>query len=136
MNGKCWTLMLALLFTMTTALAQDGRVTILSPADGATLDPAGPQELTYEVDPGPRGHHVHIYVDDREIGIIRALKGSFLLKDLPAGDRNICIKVVNRAHTPVGIDGCVKVHVQPGMKGMDPPASGQTDPPTRRRYGY
>lgn len=134
MNGKCWTLMLVLLFS-TAALAQDGRVTILSPVDGATLDPLDPHELTYEVDPGPRGDHVHIYMDGREIGIIRALKGSYMLNDLPAGERNICIKVVNRAHTPIGIDGCVKVHVSADMKGMDPPASGRTDPP-RRGYGY
>jgi hypothetical protein len=31
------------------------------------------------------------------------------LQGLAAGTRNICIKVVNKAHVPVGIEDCVRV---------------------------
>jgi hypothetical protein len=89
-----------------------GKVMITSPADGATLDAMAENRLVYEVDPGPRGDHVHVYVDDKEVGILRQLKGSYLLDAPSPGKRNICVKVVNKAHVPVGIDKCVKVTVK------------------------
>lgn len=94
-----------------TGLAQ-GKVLITSPADGAILDAMDENHLVYEVDPGPRGDHVHVYVDNREIGILRKLKGSYLLESLSSGARNLCVKVVNKAHVPVGIEQCVKVTVK------------------------
>jgi hypothetical protein len=95
-----------------TAVADDGSVTITSPADGATLAATDPHELVYEVVTGPRGDHVHVYVDDAEVGILRQLTGSYTLPALAAGEREICIRVVNRAHVPVGVDGCIKVTVE------------------------
>ncbi|MHB8760639.1 MAG: hypothetical protein ACYC5S_10995, partial [Thiobacillus sp.] len=68
--------------------------------------------LVYSVDPGPRGDHVHVYVDDREVGILRQLKGSYLLESMASGQRDICVKVVNKAHVPIGIQDCVKVTVK------------------------
>lgn len=94
-----------------TSLGQ-GKVLITSPADGASLDALDENRLVYEVDPGPRGDHVHIYVDNREVGILRKLKGSYLLETLSSGKRNLCIKVVNKAHVPVGIEQCVQVTVK------------------------
>lgn len=89
-----------------------GKVQITSPADGATLDAMDENKLVYEVDPGPRGDHVHVYVDDKEVGILRALKGSYLLEAMPSGKRDLCVKVVNKAHVPVGIEQCVQVTVK------------------------
>ena len=54
---------------------------------------------------------MHIYVDNREVGILRTLKGSYLLETLPPGKRNICVKVVNKAHVPIGVEQCVRVTV-------------------------
>lgn len=106
-------LLLALGFaTATVVAAEEGSVTITSPEDGTTLDAMGANELVYEVEPGPRGDHVHVYVDDAEVGILRELSGSYTLAALEAGERNICIRVVNRAHVPVGTEGCVKVTVE------------------------
>ena len=89
-----------------------GKVLITSPTEGATLDALDENHLVYDVDPGPRGDHVHVYVDNKEVGILRKLKGSYLLETLSSGKRNICIKVVNKAHVPVGIEQCVKVTVK------------------------
>ncbi|NWG39857.1 MAG: hypothetical protein HXY27_07820 [Hydrogenophilaceae bacterium] len=89
-----------------------GKVVITSPADGATLDALDENRLAYEVDPGPRGDHVHVYVDGREVGILRKLKGSYLLESLTPGNRSVCVKVVNKAHVPIGIEKCVRVTVK------------------------
>jgi len=89
-----------------------GKVTITAPAAGATLDALDEIRLVYDVDPGPRGDHVHVYVDGKEVGILRQLKGSYLLETPSAGKRNICIKVVNKAHVPIGIEQCVQVTVK------------------------
>jgi hypothetical protein len=92
------------------SLAQ-GSVTIQSPADGATLDALNENRLVYDFDPGPRGDHVHVYVDNKEVALLRQKKGSFLLESLSTGKHELCIKVVNKAHVPIGIGKCVQVTV-------------------------
>jgi len=91
-------------------LAQ-GSVNIQSPANGATLDALEENRLVYEVVPGPRGDHVHLYVDNQEVAILRKLKGSYLLDSLATGKRTICVKVVNKAHVPIGLEKCIQVTV-------------------------
>lgn len=93
------------------SLAQ-GSVVITSPAEGATLDALAENHLVYEVDPGPRGDHVHVYVDGKEVALLRKLKGSTLLETLSPGVRTMCLKVVNKGHVPIGIEKCVKVTVK------------------------
>ena len=102
---------LGLLLALPATGQGNGKVKITSPADGATLDAMDENKLVYEVDPGPRGDHVHVYVDDKEVGILRSLKGSYLLEAMPSGKRDLCVKVVNKAHVPVGIEKCVQVTV-------------------------
>jgi hypothetical protein len=114
MNGKHVLRILALGFLLgvpATVLGQ-GKVLITSPAEGATLDALDENRLVYEVDPGPRGDHVHVYVDGKEVGILRKLKGSYLLETPAAGKHDICVKVVNKAHVPVGIERCIQVAVK------------------------
>lgn len=92
--------------------AEEGSVKITSPEDGATLNRTADNKVAYVVTPGPGGHHVHLYVDDAEVGILKQLTGSYPLPALDTGPHNICIRVVNRAHVPVGLVGCVKVTVK------------------------
>lgn len=94
------------------AMAAEGSVTIESPKDGAKLDAMSQNKLVYAVVPGPGGDHVHVYVDGKEAGILRQLKGSYTLETLAAGKHDICIKVVNKAHTPIGLQRCVAVSVE------------------------
>ena len=101
----------ALLACAQVGLAQDGSITITQPTEGAQLDGKAANKVVYEVVPGPRGHHVHLYVDAKEAAILRQLKGEYTLKDLPSGAHDICIKVVDKAHTPIGLERCVKVSV-------------------------
>lgn len=87
-------------------------VKITAPKEGAKLDAMDQNKIAYEVSPGPRGDHVHAYVDGKEVAILRALKGSYTLETLSPGKRNICVKVVNKGHTPIGVEQCVNVVVE------------------------
>ncbi len=104
-------LMLAAAGFSVQVLAAEGSVTITSPASGAKLDSMVQNKISYEVVPGPRGDHVHLYVDGKETAVIRQLKGSYTMDTLAPGKREICIKVVNKGHTPIGVQQCVNVTV-------------------------
>lgn len=112
MNKTPFYLVLALLALPLGAQADVGAVTIVSPANGATLDAMAENRITYDVAPGPQGDHTHLYVDGKEIAVLRQLKGSYTLASLAPGAHELCIKVVNKNHTPIGIEKCVKVKVQ------------------------
>jgi hypothetical protein len=89
-----------------------GTVMITSPADGATLDAMDDIRLAYKVNPGPRGDHSHLYIDNKEVAILRERKGSYLLETLSSGNRSLCVKIVNKAHVPIGIGQCIQVTVK------------------------
>ena len=94
------------------ATAAEPGVRIMAPIDGAKLDAMAQATLVYEVVPAAGGDHVHVYVDGKEVGILRKLEGQYTLETLRAGQREICIKVVNKAHAPTGLQQCVKVTVE------------------------
>ena len=99
----------ALLACTQAGFAADASVKITSPADGAKLDAMAQNKLVYEVIPGPKGDHIHLYVDGKEAAILRELKGSYALETLAPGKHDICVKVVNKGHTPIGVEQCIKV---------------------------
>nr|MDP2189803.1 hypothetical protein [Rhodoferax sp.] len=101
----------ALLACSQMSLAQNASVQIASPADGAKLDAMAQNKVVYEVIAGPKGDHTHLYVDSKEVAVLRQLKGSYALETLSPGKHDICIKVVNKGHTPIGVEQCVKVTV-------------------------
>lgn len=89
-----------------------GKAVITSPADGATLDAMNENRIAYDVVYGPRGDHAHLYVDNKEVAILRKAKGSYLLETLSSGKHSLCVKVVNKAHVPIGIEQCIQVTVE------------------------
>ena len=93
------------------SLAETASARITSPLDGAKLDAMAQNKVVYEVIPGPKGDHVHLYVDNKEAAILRQLKGSHALETLAPGKHDICVKVVNKGHTPIGVEQCIKVTV-------------------------
>ena len=92
--------------------AQEASVTISAPADGAKLQAAADNRVSYEIIPGAKGDHSHLYIDGKEIAVLRELKGSAPLKALATGPHEVCVKVVNKNHTPIGVEKCVKVMVE------------------------
>lgn len=114
MNAQRFIASLGLVFLVavpSVGLAQ-GKVAITSPADGATLDSMDENRIAYEVVNGPRGDHAHLYIDGKEVAILRKSKGSYPLETLSSGTRSLCVKVVNKAHVPIGIDHCIQVTVK------------------------
>ena len=104
--------LLVLALTPIPSIAAEAFVRITSPQGGSRVDTFDPTKLVYEVSPGPKGDHIHVYVDGKEVGILRQLKGSYTLETLSLGQRTLCIKVVNKAHVPVGVERCVKVKAE------------------------
>jgi len=107
-RNSCTLLTLGIALWGTNALADDN-VKITSPADGSKVKSSEPVNVIYDITPNPGGDHAHIYVNDKEAGILRKLKSSFSLDPLPAGDHTLCVKVVNRGHSPIGQENCVKI---------------------------
>lgn len=93
------------------ALAADASVTISSPIDGAKISRKSKIEVSYEVIPGPNGDHVHLYVDEKEAVVIRKLKSNYTVEPLDPGKHAICIKIVNKGHTPIGSQACTNINV-------------------------
>ncbi len=102
-----------LVFAFYNALSAEAFVRIITPSEGETLAAKGPNMLTYEAVTGAsKGNHVHVYVDGKEVGTLHRLKGNYSLKELMPGTREICVKVANKAHVPIGVDHCIRVRVE------------------------
>ena len=93
-------------------LAANGSITITSPVDGAKLDAMAQTKLAYAVVPGPGGDHTHLYIDGKEVAILRELEGTRTLETMTPGAHESCIKLVNKAHTPIGLQKRIKVTVE------------------------
>lgn len=87
----------------------DANVKITSPTEGGTVKAGERVEVVYDITPNPGGDHSHIYVNNKEAGILRKLKSTFSLDPLPAGTHSLCVKVVNKGHASIGQDSCIKV---------------------------
>lgn len=91
-------------------LSGEAFVRILTPSEGAKLAAKGPNTLSYEAVTGAsKGNHVHVYVDGKEVSSLHRLKGNYTLKELAPGAREICVKVANKAHVPIGVEHCIRV---------------------------
>jgi len=92
------------------AWPDEGSVTITSPVEGAKVGLTG-IKVTYEVVPGPKGEHVHVYLDGEQVGLLHQLKGSYTVeRQLNAGKHWVCVRVVDKNHTPVGLEKCVTLN--------------------------
>ncbi len=86
-------------------------VSIFTPVDGAEIDAGQPFTLKYQVSPGPKGDHVHLYINGTEVAILRKLEGSYRIAPLSEGRYELSVKVVNRAHVPIGVEASVNIDV-------------------------
>lgn len=114
MNTKQSKLIFSFLFLLTTtqAFAELASIKITSPMEGEKLANTENNKIVFEANPGPKGDHLHLYVDDSAPVILHQLKGDYVLKKLEIGNRNICLKLVDKNHTPVGVEKCIRVSVK------------------------
>jgi ABC-type enterochelin transport system substrate-binding protein len=124
MSASKWAVFAAALAFAGAAVAQDGakeaskeaskegskEVTISSPADGAKI-PGNSTKLVFDVASTPKAEHVHIYVDGEQVAQLHQLKGSYQVDKLSAGKHWLCVRVVDKGHTPVGLEKCVGVTI-------------------------
>ena len=96
-------------FAAPPATAAEPKINIISPVDGAKLDVMEQNKLDYNITPGGGGDHIHVYTDGKETALLRQMKGSHMLESLAPGKHEICIKIVNKNHTPIGVERCIKV---------------------------
>jgi len=104
--------MLALILTSFAALpavAAEARIDITSPADGSKVKAGMQSQLAYEVTLAGDADHAHLYVDGKMAGLLRQKKGSQTIDPLMQGMHEICAKMVDKNHTPVGVERCIKV---------------------------
>ena len=94
------------------ATAAETKIEISSPADGAKLDATEQSKLDYNVTLGSGADHIHVYLDGKETALLRQMKGSYTMETLSPGNHAICIKIVNKNHTPIGAERCIKVEVE------------------------
>ncbi|WP_051335275.1 hypothetical protein [Methylocapsa acidiphila] len=99
-------------FCILTAAADDNLVTILAPADGATLEAKRASKLEFEVKPVVKADHVHLYVDGDEAAMSHTLKGKFTLGPLKPGAHKVCVRPVSKGHAPIGAESCITVTAQ------------------------
>lgn len=105
-------LLFSMLLGIGSAYAQEGKVTIMSPANGAMVGSHDKIVLQYEAIPGPNGDHLHLNVDGQRVDVIHRLKGSAEVDPLPPGRHHLCLAVNTKAHVPTGVEGCLDVTVQ------------------------
>jgi hypothetical protein len=108
-NTSFASILFAMLFGPAPAMAADGKVTISSPADGATVMAGRKFELSYDAATGDRGDHLHLNVDGKRAEVLRRHKGTVEIDALAPGKHQLCIAVNTKSHVPTGAGSCVNV---------------------------
>ncbi len=126
--------MIALAFLLVvlvpSAFATVGEVKIVSPADGATVDPDAQFHVVFMAKFDSTGDHVHLYVDgkghetlrNRAISrtvdtysggkwteVSREINGRKALGPLAPGKHRLCVGVVDSSHKPTGLEKCISI---------------------------
>lgn len=109
---KSFAVLLAVYCYAPVGFAETASVSISSPLDGVKLDPKVRCRVYYEIVPGPKGDHAHLYLDNKQVAELLRIKDSYTLNSLSLGQHEICIKIVNKRHTPIGVQQCNKVSVE------------------------
>ena len=113
------------------AQAAEGSIRIISPANGATVDSSAERaNVFYYASFDPKGDHVHLSVDGKEketlreleishvtdlyqkghwVPVMREINGKTAIDPLSPGKHEICAKVVDKSHAPLGIETCIHV---------------------------
>lgn len=105
-------LFLLIVFVLHVPFAMADSVTILSPVEGARLSRTEQTMINYDVMPGSRGDHLHLYVDKKKTGALRQMKGSHPLELSAPGKHEICIELANKGHAEIGVSKCIIVSVE------------------------
>lgn len=87
-------------------------VVISSPADGAMLTANQAVKVSYQAKTGPKGDHVHLYLDGERTAVLRQLAGDYELGMLKPGKHKISVEIVTKDHQHIGVGKEISVEVQ------------------------
>jgi hypothetical protein len=105
----------AILFVPSMVIAAPGKITILSPADGATVEPGFTFKLKYKAVPGTNGNHLHLIVDGKMVAMIHDLNGTTDIWPQTPGKHKICLSIQTKEHAPTGVEQCIDVMTSKSM---------------------
>lgn len=109
MNIRILSVAVPALLLASTALADEGKVTVLSPQNGAEVSVNKPVTVSFEAVWGPKGNHLHLYLDDHRVDVIRQAKGSEDIVIPMVGKHEICLEIETSWHFSTGVKQCVTV---------------------------
>jgi hypothetical protein len=109
MNIRIFSAVIFALLASSFAWAEDGKVTFLSPQDGAEVSIDKPVTVSFEAVWGPKGNHLHLYLDDHRVDVIRQAKGSEDIRIAKPGKHEICLEIETSWHFSTGVRQCVTV---------------------------
>lgn len=109
MNARILSAALPLLLLASAAFADEGKVTILAPQDGAEVSIGKPVTVSFEAVWGPKGNHLHLYLDDHRVDVIRQPKGSEDIHIDKPGKHEICLEIETSWHFSTDVKQCVTV---------------------------
>lgn len=109
MNTRILSAALFSLLLIPPALAEEGKVTLLSPLEGAEVSIDKPITVSFEAVWGPKGNHLHLYLDDHRVDVIRQNKGSEDIRIAKPGKHEICLEIESSWHFSTGVKQCVTV---------------------------
>lgn len=89
--------------------AETSVIKIVSPTDRAQINAEQEYSLIYEVALGPGGNHFHVWVDDKRGPGVRDLNGTYLLPALSPGEHVITLRIVDRQHSPTGVEKSIRL---------------------------
>ncbi len=98
-----------LLVSSTAVAADEGKITILSPAEGTVIHPGDTVKVEYAAEMGPRGDHLHLYLDERRIDVLHQPKGTGEVRVLLPGAHQICLTINTGWHFSTGVKQCVNI---------------------------
>jgi hypothetical protein len=102
----------AFLLVSTAALAAEGKVTFLAPADGAVVNTKDKVTVSYEADLGTKGNHLHFYLDGHRVDVLRQTKGTTDVSITKAGKHELCLEIETSWHFSTGVRQCISVTAQ------------------------
>jgi hypothetical protein len=95
---------------LATALADEGKVTILKPEEGEVVTGSS-YIVEFELDKGPMGDHVHIFLDGKHLSPVTK-KSKYKLTNLKKGPHTVTLKLADRKHNYIGPEGEVSFTVE------------------------
>ncbi len=133
MHGSNQAVLILLLGMLSSASVQasEGSIRIISPSNGATVDASAEGiNVFYYATFDPKGDHIHLSVDGKDketlreleishvtdlyqkgrwVPIMREINGKTAIEPLSPGKHEICAKVVDKTHVPIGVETCIHI---------------------------